>query len=649
MNQHAETAKTETQRTEPGAEEQVMQDITPSEARIDPDSDVVPAELETDAERETRLKLKRRRLAGDSTDATDEPLVSTPASAPVSGAGVGVGASVGAGDGAGAGAAATVGAANNTNTPNPVFRIAPPFQVAVINETALVHPYSAASQKDFLGSVVYRLPTRSDPGSSDLASLNLFLLPQFDSSHLYATIDVRISAEHLSFMRNPAVQCRAVWGTDIYTDDSDVVAVIIHSGHYKPIDAPSFAHHVATTSDELEIAKSKATLNLQSLKKDLTATPVTSTPPQDSANKPEQTITLSLPTTSAKTILATADPNSSPPIPLHDVIVTLRVLPRLTKYTGTACTPAADANPVKTDPDGIQSSAAGNRSKSSTSSENPFSSRGWGSSHQGESIRVEKVVEVSRINNAGKKLAVADDTVVAGTKQNGAGPQTSEIISTLRPGRKSGAVEWCMVGIHERVFAPPLPVVMPASFSQRNKRKSSLAPGALAGARKEMFDVVRVLFSCVDGRACYKYAPQVLNEWPKFLQDGLVDLNAEKPLIDAPVPVVASSNACFGLTGPELKRMEGWSVWRVRLSVAGTTLCLEDDVGTRYEVTRHNASSSETYKISGISSSQTGKMGDTDDVVVVGLSDLEWRSGGMYIKGLQQLFETDRFYFKTVM
>ncbi|KAJ3402259.1 hypothetical protein HDU80_005223, partial [Chytriomyces hyalinus] len=62
-----------------------------------------------------------------------------------------------------------------------------------------------------------------------------------------------------------------------------------------------------------------------------------------------------------------------------------------------------------------------------------------------------------------------------------------------------------------------------------------------------------------------------------------------------------------------------------------------------YEVTRYNASSSETYKISGISSSQTGKMGDTDDVVVVGLSDLEWRSGGMYIKGLQQLFETDPF------
>jgi hypothetical protein len=67
--------------------------------------------------------------------------------------------------------------------------------------------------------------------SNRAADLKLFLLPQFDAKHHFATIEgyydiilVRIPAEFLTYRGNVAVRKSAVWGTDIYTDDSDVVA-----------------------------------------------------------------------------------------------------------------------------------------------------------------------------------------------------------------------------------------------------------------------------------------------------------------------------------------------------------------------------------------------------------------------------------------
>ncbi|KAF9964468.1 hypothetical protein BGZ70_006428 [Mortierella alpina] len=46
-------------------------------------------------------------------------------------------------------------------------------------------------------------------------------------------LEVRVASSYLTY-DNYKVKKREVWGTDIYTDDSDVVAMLIHSGHYIP-------------------------------------------------------------------------------------------------------------------------------------------------------------------------------------------------------------------------------------------------------------------------------------------------------------------------------------------------------------------------------------------------------------------------------
>lgn len=73
-------------------------------------------------------------------------------------------------------------------------------------------------------------------------NLELFLLPKFSVLEHYALIQVRIPFEFLG-NDNVAAQANAVWGTQVYTDDSDVVAgifsillkeiALIHSGSYK--------------------------------------------------------------------------------------------------------------------------------------------------------------------------------------------------------------------------------------------------------------------------------------------------------------------------------------------------------------------------------------------------------------------------------
>ncbi|KAI8988668.1 histone deacetylation protein Rxt3-domain-containing protein [Pilobolus umbonatus] len=44
---------------------------------------------------------------------------------------------------------------------------------------------------------------------------------------------VRVPACYLTY-ENMQLKKRALWGTDIYTDDSDIVAMAIHAGHYQP-------------------------------------------------------------------------------------------------------------------------------------------------------------------------------------------------------------------------------------------------------------------------------------------------------------------------------------------------------------------------------------------------------------------------------
>ena len=113
-----------------------------------------------------------------------------------------------------------------------------------------------------------------------------------------------------------AVRKSAVWGTDIYTDDSDVVAVIIHSGHYRPVDAPD------PSALEQQRIDGKLTTEYNASKR---------TP------KDGQPGAMSPIVGPIKPLVAIPDPVTSGGnflFPNHDLHVTLRILPKLMKYTG---------------------------------------------------------------------------------------------------------------------------------------------------------------------------------------------------------------------------------------------------------------------------------------------------------------------------
>ncbi|KAK0604638.1 hypothetical protein LWI29_017705 [Acer saccharum] len=58
-----------------------------------------------------------------------------------------------------------------------------------------------------------------------------------ESSNSGPTLEVRIPAEHVT-ATNRQVRGGQLWGTDIYTDDSDLVAVLMHTGYCRPTASP---------------------------------------------------------------------------------------------------------------------------------------------------------------------------------------------------------------------------------------------------------------------------------------------------------------------------------------------------------------------------------------------------------------------------
>ncbi|GAB4855777.1 hypothetical protein Ancab_024422 [Ancistrocladus abbreviatus] len=54
-----------------------------------------------------------------------------------------------------------------------------------------------------------------------------------ESSHNGPTLEIRIPAEHVT-ATNHQVRGGQLWGTDVYTDDSDLVAVLMHTGYCRP-------------------------------------------------------------------------------------------------------------------------------------------------------------------------------------------------------------------------------------------------------------------------------------------------------------------------------------------------------------------------------------------------------------------------------
>ncbi|KAK9473570.1 histone deacetylation protein Rxt3-domain-containing protein, partial [Dipodascopsis tothii] len=95
-----------------------------------------------------------------------------------------------------------------------------------------------------LGSLVYT-PTpdsakyvRPAPTYGDLVTKSLLtvagesLIPRgLVEAQINAVLQIRIPYRFLNREKNPHVLHRELWGTDIYTDDSDVVAALYHQGY----------------------------------------------------------------------------------------------------------------------------------------------------------------------------------------------------------------------------------------------------------------------------------------------------------------------------------------------------------------------------------------------------------------------------------
>ncbi|KAJ9171046.1 hypothetical protein P3X46_019097 [Hevea brasiliensis] len=58
-----------------------------------------------------------------------------------------------------------------------------------------------------------------------------------EGTHNGPTLEIRIPAEHVT-ATNRQVRGGQLWGTDIYTDDSDLVAVLMHTGYCRPTASP---------------------------------------------------------------------------------------------------------------------------------------------------------------------------------------------------------------------------------------------------------------------------------------------------------------------------------------------------------------------------------------------------------------------------
>ena len=334
----------------------------------------------------------------------------------------------------------------------------------VINDARLLKT-PANCPENYLGHVIYTGARTKTPHSNRAADLQLFLLPAFTAKHHYCTIEVRIPAEFLTYRGNVGVRKSAIWGTDVYTDDSDVVAsikinlVIIHSGHYRPVDAPDpspeESTHIAHTGHKDE----------SKMKKNAISSPV-----EPLIAEAEQIKT-------GSNILH----------PDHDLQVTLRVLPKLIKYTG--------------------------------SKRFGLDSRGWGGSHDGESVQVEKVVRIERgsVGKRGRKVF-------------------SKVWGELAKQVTKDVEEWVPYegGVLERVTV------------------------------EDDASDLTLVFSRVNGEPCIKYSPLVMNEWPSHILNALDDQH------DQPLP----------FTRQVLVDKKDWPLWRLKL--LHYNLVMESQDGTRY-------------------------------------------------------------------
>ncbi|KND00009.1 uncharacterized protein SPPG_04356 [Spizellomyces punctatus DAOM BR117] len=458
-----------------------------------------------------------------------------------------------------------------------------PGDVAVVNDERLIKLPKNVEER-FLGHVNYTGPRVKVPGSIRVEDIELFLLPQFTSEHHYSTIEVRIPAHLLTFKNNVAVRRSAVWGTDVYADDSDVVGMIIHSGWYKPIDSPvtKTVRALGLTTErrepETQIKQEPLSPNDEDKNGQQVSTTVEDSATQSSV-PPETATVRVLPQPPPEPITGKVDPRDG--LPDHDLHVTLRILPRLVKYSG--------------------------------SSRNGIESRGWGGLHDGESVRIENVVLADKgtVGRKGRKTGAKGWSAMARIVAR-------ELIA-MEQGDDDGEGDWGW-GTKEPAEGFGTVTFVFSDFD---------GEACLKYSPKLLIDwppYLRDLFW--DSETCLQRA----REKGKHYADGTESASQRAQEIVQRRVEVQERKAEF--TGEELRRMRDWPYWRIRM--LKDTLFLEDGYGKRYELSRRKEgdSQAELYQLTECKGglgrpTQPSPPAPAVHAENLGWQDLEWTEAGV--------------------
>jgi len=79
---------------------------------------------------------------------------------------------------------------------------------------------SSLTVRSRLGTLLYTPPA---PEAQNFAELKLHPLPRAISSQLYSVVRIAVPAASLT-VKGPGIRRKCVWGSEVYTDDSDPLA-----------------------------------------------------------------------------------------------------------------------------------------------------------------------------------------------------------------------------------------------------------------------------------------------------------------------------------------------------------------------------------------------------------------------------------------
>lgn len=213
---------------------------------------------------------------------------------------------------------------NHTQTGNKAGPVQPSQQAVIVPKakhivrSQAVLDSVAGLPRKHLGDVPYEVilkpartmdPRTGRPPRHGYASTPVPLLWDLIKDQLNCTLTVKVGRQHLvPESREEITSRRAVWGTDIYTDDSDIIAACIHAGWIRG----EWPEDVDVDMLDLVV-------------------------PDDTEKRGRRTVPNQATSASANPDVLTEPPKTGPMVvpPNRDLHVTVLILPRLEKYSST--------------------------------------------------------------------------------------------------------------------------------------------------------------------------------------------------------------------------------------------------------------------------------------------------------------------------